>query len=379
MSFRKIVAHLAYSPAMIWHLANYDAKIKVDRKNNLKIILFAILNLLIIAMVLSVNNSVNTNSTNLSLSNSRLWNFSTDKTVLTIDEAFRVFETKLNLTTIYQYFGISKDNVSKMAIINSPTPTQNCFEISHSPINSLGKININSEISVQYSPCLSQYYGRALTGTGSSGDFVILDNGNLLINNVVKNTTSDLSFSIDVVNSTTNKHVSVINPNDSVKYTLTATNQTNNTVTDVVKIKLGDIAEYARILNNDISQEQTLKWHIDGLAPQNSLTYTIYVKFDRKFSQKALNLNSPDSQDCIATLAIGDAITKQNVACSVLKNLELAISQHIQPSKYDNKILIGILLGLLIIIVLKALQIARINFISKEIRIIRHKINQGGI
>ena len=386
MNFRKIVAHLAYSPAMIWHLAVYDAKIKHDRSNNLKIILFAVLNLLIIAMAISVNNNshlslntpgLNTKPISTSLSRHLLINKDSQINNFSQNGFFNDINDNSELVRIYQHFNINNTSVTKMTLAQSPTIQTSCVEINFSPLNNIGQITINRDLAVYAHNCQKQYYGLAINGHNGN-NFTILNNGNLLLNNVALNTTQPLAFQIHVVNSTTNTQSPIyINPGQSLKYTITATNTSQEPLSDVVKINLSDIAEYAHILNNSLNSDQTIYWQINNLRPHQSLTYEIYIKTNHLFSSNPLNVNSPTSHDCQLALSIGNAANTVKASCSPLKQVELLTHQYLTPSRYDYKILISILLCLLLIVMFKILHIARINFISKEIRIIRHNINQG--
>lgn len=386
MNFRKIVAHLAYSPAMIWHLAAYDAKIKHNRSNNLKIILFAVLNLLIIAMAISVNNNshlslntpgLNTKPISTSLSRHLLINKDSQINNFSQNGFFNDINDNSELVRIYQHFNINNTSVTKMTLAQSPTIQTSCVEINFSPLNNIGQITINRDLAVYAHNCQKQYYGLAINGHNGN-NFTILNNGNLLLNNVALNTTQPLAFQIHVVNSTTNTQSPIyINPGQSLKYTITATNTSQEPLSDVVKINLSDIAEYAHILNNSLNSDQTIYWQINNLRPHQSLTYEIYIKTNHLFSSNPLNVNSPTSHDCQLALSIGNAANTVKASCSPLKQVELLTHQYLTPSHYDYKILISILLCLLLIVMFKILHIARINFISKEIRIIRHNINQG--
>ena len=193
MNFRKIVAHLAYSPAMIWHLAVYDAKIKHDRSNNLKIILFAVLNLLIIAMAISVNNNshlslntpgLNTKPISTSLSRHLLINKDSQINNFSQNGFFNDINDNSELVRIYQHFNINNTSVTKMTLAQSPTIQTSCVEINFSPLNNIGQITINRDLAVYAHNCQKQYYGLAINGHNGN-NFTILNNGNLLLNNVL--------------------------------------------------------------------------------------------------------------------------------------------------------------------------------------------------
>lgn len=386
MNFRKIVAHLAYSPAMIWHLAAYDAKIKQDKTNNLKIILFTIFNLIIIAVAVSVNNNhhlslatpgINTKPINTSLSDRPLINTESKISNFNQNSFFGDINHDSQLVQIYNHFKINNSSAKNMHLVQSPIGFANCTEINRSPINAINKVDINPDLAVYTHNCQKQYYGIAISGR-SDNDFITLNNGNLLLKDVDIKTTQALAFQINVINSTTNTQSPLkIDPGQSLKYTATATNMSSKLFSGVVKINLSDITEYARILNNSLSSNQAIYWQINQLQPGQSTSYDIYAKADHHFSNQPLNLNSPNSHDCQLSLSLGDATANTLANCNLVKQAELATHRVFPPSRHDHKILISVLLFLLIVIVLKILHIARINFISKEIRIIRHKINQG--
>lgn len=387
MNFRKIVAHLAYSPAMIWHLAAYDTKIKSDRTNNFKIIFFAILNLMIIGASISTSNhhpssttpGLNTSPTNASLSGQLLLTDDHKIKNFSASDFFNDINQKTQLTQVYSYFGLNLGTVQHIKPTQPTSVFANCQEINYSPINTLGQIDITNNLTVYTHPCQSRYYGLSLLGKKhDQSQFIILNNGNLLLPNVDINTTKSLEFKISVVNSTTNTSDDfTVAPGQSLKYTVIATNNSDQAISDVVKINLNDISEYGRVLNNSLTSDQAIYWSIDNLAAGHDESYEIYVKADHFFSQQSLNVDSPTSHDCQISLAVGMATVSNRVACAPLKQAELLIHKTLPPSRFDHKISIAILFSLLAIVILKVLHIARINFISKEIRIIRHKINQG--
>lgn len=386
MNFRKIVAHLAYSPAMIWHLAAYDTKIKNDKSKNFKIILFAILNLIIIAVAISNSHNhqsvihipgMNTKTNNFTLSNRPLTSNEAQARHFSKNSFFTEINNHPQLVQVYNHFKINYSSVKNMQTTLSPSSFNNCSEINYSPLDSLGQININPNLTVYIHKCQKQYYGLAIQGQ-SETDFIILNNGNLLLRNVDTKTTKPLAFNIKIVNSTTNiQSPREVNPGESVKYTLTATNISSQPFDNVAKINLSDISEYAQILNNSLNSDQAIYWKINNLQPGQDISYDIYAKADYRFSSQPLNLNSLNSHDCKMSLGLGDTTVSTQVNCNLAKKAELLAHKHVPPSRHDHKILISVLLFLLIVIVLKILHIARINFISKEIRIIRHKINQG--
>lgn len=386
MNFRKIVAHLAYSPAMIWHLAAYDTKIKQDKSKNLKVILFAVLNLVIIATAISAsdshffsvdNSGINIKTNNFTLSNRPLISNETKAKNFNKNSFLVDINNNPQLVQIYNYFKINHASTKDMHLVQSPHVFDDCIEINKSPIGSIGRVSISSDLIVYAHRCQKQYYGLAISGQ-SDNNFIILNNGNLLLKNVDINTTDTLIFNIKVVNSTTgNQSPQEINTGETLKYTLTAINNSSKLFDDVVKINLSDISEYAHILNNSLSSDQNIYWKISNLQPGQSTDYDIYAKADYRFSNQPLNLNSLNSHDCKLSLTLGNSTVITQANCSPVKKVELLTYNLIPPSRYDHKILISILLFLLTVIVLKILHIARINFISKEIRIIRHKINQG--
>ena len=386
MNFRRIVAHLAYSPTVIWQLATYDNKIKQDKSRNLKIILFAIMNLVIIAIAVSVNSNhqlslvtpgLNTKPTSASLASRPIIDKESQIKDFTQNSFFNNINDNPELVQIYKYFGIDSLSTTNMSLVQSPSALSTCVEINRSPVNNLGKIDINSKLSVYAHNCQKQYYGLAIAGK-TSDDFIILNNGNLLLKNVDKKTTSALTFSIDVVNTTTNTNSPlVVNPGQSLKYTVRATNTSAKPFNDVVKITLNDISEYAQVLNNSLNSDQSIYWRITNLQSGQSANYDIYVKTHHQFSNQPLNANISTGHDCQLSLGLDNATVSTKANCSLIKQTELFAHKHLTPSRYDHKIFISLLLFFLLVIMFKILHIARINFVSKEIRIIRHKINQG--
>lgn len=386
MNFRKIVAHLAYSPAMIWHLAAYDTKIRHDRSHNVKIIIFALLNLIILTMAISLNNhhsrlplttpGLNTEPLSTSLSAKRLINNQSQIDNFSQLTFFSWINQDPTLSQIYDFFGINNHSVKQIEIVNAPKLDDHCQEINHSPINNRGKININNSMSVYSHNCLSQYQGLSFKGKTSKISFIILNNGNLLLSDIVNNS-SPLSFSVNVVNSTTNSYSpSIVKDGQSLKYTITASNTSSQTINDVVKINLSDVTEYASVMNNALNDSQIIYWPIDSLNPGESAKYEIFAQINN-LNIRPININSPTSNDCQIVLAVDKAQVSTNIACPPLKRFEVLSFKTFPPRSHDTKILIGVTLMLLAIIALKIMHIARINFISKEIRIIRHKINQG--
>ena len=391
MDFRKIIAHLAYSPAMIWRLAIYDNKIRKIQKHNFRIILFGLLNLLVLGFAFLsqyygsdiASQNVNTKPTSSSLAkqplfvNDHKW-YNSSQT-----DFFNNIYSSSNLSTVYNFFNVTNTTVSQLQPVFSPNSFADCVEItSRSYHLHQQNFNVNSNLSLAAQPCLPRYYGMSVSGVVKKSPFIILSNGNLLLtkqyfNSVVKSTTNSLTTKISVVANTSNSPVRLATTNQELKYTITVTNNSNSVFSELIPINLGDIVEYADVVSP--AKHETIYWKPGPIAPSSSASIDIVVRTRQSFSTESLNLNDRHSNDCVMTLAVLNKTHQLPVKCSITKQIERSITQNLTTFKPEvsKLLLISMLIFFALVIIFKIIQNIRISFVSKEIRAIRYKINQG--
>lgn len=391
MIFRKIVSHLAYSPAMIWQLANYNKKIKKDQSYNIKISLLLTLNAVIILSALLLLKTpnpaspigINLEPTAYSLTDRNLISTTQQAESFSQNGFFSIVNQSPRLAKIYSHFRIDNSSVKQLNLTTNTTVFPNCQEISYSPINANSSIVIDDQFTVYARDCQSTYYGLSMSGKINDVYFTILNNGNLLLPFSLINTSSPISetplrFSVNIVNPTTLATLHSLKTNQLAKYIITATNTSTKPATDSVKINLNDVAEYSQVFSNAVDDNQIIHWQINSLSPNASQTYEVTIKAPPSFSNKSLNLNSPFSYNCRADLIINNHHHQTPVDCSVVKTTNLAILAFLQSSLNYNKLTTALLV-ICIVLACKLLHTWRIRIIIREIRLIRHKINQGTI
>lgn len=172
-----------------------------------------------------------------------------------------------------------------------------------------------------------------------------------------------------------NKHTAA--PGETITWTLSVVNQTENTLTEDVQFVTADIDEYAHVLGASAGgviadKDHYVLWPNVTLDPADRQTFSVSTRVDQPISHQALSATNSASHDCRMSAIFGDRVNV-DVNCPVTKRLEFALSQ-LPPQPLSLAAYIGAGLLLVDLVAYLALRLH-----SNELRIIRKQINTGGL
>lgn len=393
MNFREIVAQLSYSPTMIWHLASYANQLRIEKKRSLKIVIFCVLNIVLLTYAMVVNKldnfnsfvpkGIDINSTVSSLSPNLLINSQTEFKNFNQDEFISSLSQRKDLIEIYKLTGLSIESIRNFELVNNYTPTQPCYEISrHSFRNDSQKLTNSKTPTLYASKCLKQYYGLTFVGSQGQNPFVILNNGNLLMNRipVVDNTISMGELTIDVVNLTTHKqNPSVLSTNQTIKYNFLIKNTTSVPLSRQVEVDLSDLIDQAQVLSDVKTSNDRLLWEINKLSPNEAITKELTIQIGNLSSAKSININDPESKDCKLSLRADNSLITTDLNCPTQKKVNDLLTLN-TPTWFiaNNSSALFIIIACFGIIAgLKIIRLLEISVLERSIKAIRYNINQG--
>lgn len=172
-------------------------------------------------------------------------------------------------------------------------------------------------------------------------------------------------------NPTTYAHAS-----DRITYELQALNTGDATHTTRFVEQIGDILEYADIVNTGGGaldmRAQTLTWPEMRLAPQESATRQFSIRLKAQLPASARGTSNPLSYDCTITNTLGTAVHTP-VLCPPAKYIE-AISHKLPP--LSATINYGFSLTLVIV---ASYFYLRARQQEEEVRLIRRDANEGNL
>jgi hypothetical protein len=180
----------------------------------------------------------------------------------------------------------------------------------------------------------------------------------------------NLSQNISNANGTTAKAA------DRIEFTIYTTNIGSGTVGANIQESIGDVLEYAKLLDsgggtfND--SEKTLKWGNVQIGPQQTDIRKFVVQVKDVIPSTPRAANDPAAYNCLMTNSYGNTIDI-HVDCPVEKAIEGAV--HILPSTGPGE---NVLFGLVLIMVVTYFY-ARSRQLSKEVRLIKKEFNSGTI
>lgn len=394
MNFREIIAQLSYSPSMIWHLASYAKKLRIEKKQIHRIILFCLLNITLLAYSIAINDldsqssfiprGTNTNVTTDGLVQNNLIDSWTDFNNFAKDSFLNKLFSNINTSDIYRSFNIAPETITDLKITNSYAsyaPQNQCFEISRHSFRGDSRLISNVKNTTLYiSQCLATYYGPVLVGKNSNQDFAILNNGNLLLKSDrdVIYSTEAIVPTINVVNSTTHTtSAQLVSLNQTLTYQLSFTNNTNLPINREVIIDTSSIDHFANLISNQDKGNST--WLISDLKPGETSYKELSFDIDKSPRAYTTTLNSSISP-CAIHLRADNSIVTTNFACETIKNLNSKAIE-ITPSYFilqQNNILSILVIFFSAVVIVKLIRLAEIKILEDTIKQIRHSINQGG-
>ncbi|MDB5183386.1 MAG: exported protein of unknown function [Candidatus Saccharibacteria bacterium] len=385
--FRKLVSNLPYSPALITEVGFYARRLKSEDATRRVTVLFVALAMVMQCLALfSPPESVNASSEQDIIRGgvSDLSDFLT-----------RYDHNEDDIKDIYTTVGVSRaeiaaahtgtiravDNTYVMSRYGQLSASQH--EISMSYQRSSGGTGIRyfsplAEISGQY-----QTFKGWVGQSASLGWFAIIQSNGSLATHGLPTSFSPVGANantatriVSAENLTQNlpAEKSKVETSDKISYTLQLSNNHVTTVTDDFSTRIGDVLEYANLVDagggtlDDTSS--TLSWPNVQLAPGESQQRTFVVQVLPELPSTGVGQSNPESFDCKLTVSFGNALSVP-VDCPAIKGVEAAFYQMPNIGIGGNLIFMSTLLVIVVFFALRTRQL------KKEVRIIRHNFNTG--
>jgi hypothetical protein len=180
----------------------------------------------------------------------------------------------------------------------------------------------------------------------------------------------NLTQNIGEVSGTTAK------PSDRIEFTVYTTNVGDGVVKTTVEESLGDVLEYAKLLDNGgghfDEQSRILSWGEVSLGPQQTDKRSFIVQVNDVIPATPSGGNDPAAFNCLMTNSYGNTI-EIHVDCPIEKAIEGAVHQLPSTGPSEN-IAFGTIL-----IMLAAYFYARNKQMNKEVKLVRKEFNFGTI
>ena len=408
--FRKLIANLSYSPSLIGELGAYAKRLKYEERVRFIGIVFLALTITVqIITTLSPPESANKASNN---------DIVYGGIVSKSDLLNKYDRNEQNLQDIYTSLGISRTD-----ILTSTSTTSNSKEFTYIAGRTSLFGSKNGERALTYkkveggtgtlyaasaqsydTTALASGYGtnyRVLSGTSpSAGHFAILENsGNIMISKLVNrgpeqpcpsNYALDISSpscqdpvaqSQTAFNNTqrTDTRSSVAAPSDRISYVTQFSNMSERSITPQLSTHLGDILEYADIVDTEggtfDAAGNTITWNNTPIDPHGATTRTFTVRVKPHIPATAQGASNPTSFDCMLMSPVedprADTTKPVKVQCPLVKSVETLASElpHTNPLQS--------LVGSGIILILSVYLYSRARLQREELRLIRKDINTG--
>lgn len=184
----------------------------------------------------------------------------------------------------------------------------------------------------------------------------------------------EASIATENTNLQTGDSLQTAKPNDKLTYTLSAINTGEDTATTTFAVSVSDLLEYADLSeygNGSVDRESgILYWDSVEIGTQESQTKTFSAIIHEDISNQARN---GKSQDCSIEVAFANHRSVTDVQCPVLKNIESVTSSLPSISSTLSASVVVSLSAIGLFLLLRARQL------RKEIKTIRHNINNGGL
>lgn len=385
--FRKLVANLPYSPALIADIGFYAKRLKQEEVTRRSAFIFAALAIMIQSLaVFSPPESANASSEQDIIRGG----------VSSLEDFLARYErNEEDVRDIYTSVGITRDEIEAMkpgvVKVQSDIYVMSRFgqfistkkEVSMSYPRSSGGTDVR-----YFSPITSiankNARFQAWVGTSATlGWFAIIkSSGSLAVKGIPSSINpasadgSSATRSVSVRNLTQNidGNIFTAKPNDKIVYTIKQTNQSNEAVQAPFSINLTDALEYAILFDsgggNFNSKTKVLEWPKVDLQPQESQTRSFILQILPDIPVTGVGMSNPSSYDCNINIVFGNNL-KTPVDCPPLKGLEGILQNLPSTSAGINIVFAVILLAVIIYFYLRTRQL------KAEIRIIRHNFNTG--
>lgn len=361
MRFKKIVANLAFSPSLLWHLNLYDKKNNQEIKRTKWLLCWLFLFTSLIIFFVFYRPPEHQQFDDFSLNIMRNQNIIDRKIIIkAIKESphRKLFDyLKIDLTKISKIEKIDNINSNDLIIIN------------HDNLNGQPNHLFDNYF---YQPMPNNFSVKAFKISLENNFFYLLEDGNIScnFNNVVKNNRyNNVIFDIDVKNTTSIKR-SFLENNDNAKVTININNKSKKEL-DNLSINLNDFFEYTDLVSNQKTENNIFTL---PKIPANSKK-TFELLFKAKSNFKTFDPIFKNKNDCVASIAVNEYRADIPVECPLFKLIDNKLGKDSTNIDLPNLLIVSVFFS--IIIVIKLLYLLRLIFIKKELRKIRHNLNRG--
>lgn len=415
--FRKLVAHVSFSPSLVSELGFYATRLK--REESIRKIGFIITILALIVQLFSVwqppesANTANSNDIILGGVQSKGDFFSrydrNEENIRDIYTSLGVTRAEIQAATkssiSSRHTGYIAGRTSQLSFMQGERPYQYEKQAGGSGtvyFSPLDQLNVRSP---------SKTYDAWIGQSIEAGRFaIILASGNIALPTLPTQTAassctlnphlsskdalcqpcpSDLTqwikaptctnpvlYSKVATNNTKNQSAqdNIAVPSDRITYTIRAKNIGATTVSVPFIDQLHDVLEYADVIDThggtfDVSTS-TLAWQDAPIEPGQSISRSFSVRLKSHLPATAQGISNPNSYDCVMTNTHTNTINIA-VLCPVPKVLELAVTD-LPPINSQTNLLVG---GGVFLVV--SYFYARARQQREELRLIRKDINIG--
>jgi hypothetical protein len=163
---------------------------------------------------------------------------------------------------------------------------------------------------------------------------------------------------------------------DRIEFTIYTTNVGSGTLTTSVKESIGDVLEYAKLLDNGGGSyddtSKTLSWNNIALGPQKTDVRKFVVQVKDTIPPTPRAGNNPAAYNCVMTNSYGNTIDI-HVECPVEKAIEGAT--HVLPSTGPGE---NIVFGTTILMLVTYFY-TRNRQMNKEVKLIKKEFNTGAM
>ncbi len=194
-----------------------------------------------------------------------------------------------------------------------------------------------------------------------------------------KNCRPQISESKEAKNLTqnvTNANGTTARITDRIEYTIYTTNVGSGAVTASINESLGDVLEYAKLLDSGggtfDDQTKTLSWGNVTLAAQKTDTRKFVVQVLDTIPATPHGSNNPAAFNCVMTNSYGNTVDI-SVQCPLTKQIEGAT--HVLPATGPGE---NVVFGTILIMVVTYFYV-RNRQMNKEVRLIKKEFNAGTI
>lgn len=390
--FRKLVANLSFSPALIHEVGFYARRLRKEETTRRLTILFVVLALVVQSLALFSPPE----SANASSEQDLIRGGVADKA----DFLARYDDNEANIKDIFSTAGITRSEIDRAeeGTVNSKDDLLVMGRFAQFG-SAQGEVpfpytkSTNGEASTTYMAPLrlwdtneaARYEGRSYQAwigqSAKLGWFAILKNcGNLatkVLPDVTKQASPQMKETISAINLTQNNTRAdsvTAQAGDRISYTIKSENTTSSTQLVPLAIPLTDVLEYSRLIDNGggliDEQSKTLSWPPVKLAPGVSQQRTYVVQLLDPIPATPIGLSNSTSYDCVmsSSFGTGSAIT---VACPPAKNVETVVGIFPTIGIFGNLLFASLVAGFSLYFYLRTRQL------KSEIRLIRHNLNTG--